>query len=147
MMYQSKVAKCPCGNEIPTPYGTPLHNPQGRERLATDEDYLNLACPMCNVVSRHLESKLETRLLESRNPYSLQSGKAWIGLWLRCERENCDSHVQVETVVASGTTTAQLKGLVALWTVGGLTCFRGDRAKSPPELQSGPFYDSFLYST
>jgi hypothetical protein len=123
--YSLRVAVCECGFEIQIPAAIPLRKFPSRGSSNRDVEYINIACPRCDLVSRHISSTLIPRTFDGVDPYSPPSGTTWIGVWLGCDKESCGTHALVEMAVASGTSKSELKETVSRWKLRGITCYDG----------------------
>jgi hypothetical protein len=124
-MHTLLVSRCECGAETLIPAAIPLRRFPSRGSSNRDVLYIDVSCPKCDLVSRHISSTLIPRTFDGVDPYSPQSGTAWIGVWLGCDKNNCGTHALVETAVESGTSKSELKEIVSRWKLRGITCYDG----------------------
>lgn len=140
--YLFTAARCKnCEKITLLPSSIPPEKSVRRETMRAGDIYLNFACPHCSCVFHYQTTELESQLHESREPHELDPGKTLVGVWLECEEVTCDSHVHVQTMVASNTSKADLRSIAEGWLLSGIKCYRGHHAKLPINLEWESLHD------
>lgn len=102
-----------CPNETVIPFSIPLRTRQRPDRSANGDPYIDAACPVCKNVFRYTPDMLHRRVYDTVAPDRLPAQTVWIGMWLKCDKENCASHVLVESVMVENSDGQDVKEFAA----------------------------------
>ena len=125
-----------CATEILLPYSVPLRTVHNPHRSAKGDPYLDVACPRCGQAFRYAQPHSRRVYTDTGSCRRFPSGSAWFGVWLKCDKKMCASHVLVESV-APGSALSKIsyehvQALVAGWQVADdVRCFLDHRVRSP----------------
>ena len=131
-----------CSDEIVLHWSTPLRTFPRRELLPTGVLYIDVACHRCGHGYRYTADNVHERLYDTADPDQLPGQKVWLGSWLRCDGESCDSHVLVESAMPVGSTSNDVKQFFSRCTLHGITCYSGHAPALPLELMWDSISDS-----
>jgi hypothetical protein len=128
------VARCKnCSqHDIVLPYSIPLRTNPYQDTSGASFQSLNVACPQCGHVSRHNRNTIRLEVYGQVLRGQLPFQTVWLGVWLRCDSENCGFPVLVESAVKAGTTNHDVADFVSRWDIAtDVTCFSMRLPKRP----------------
>jgi hypothetical protein len=127
--------ECTHKGDIVLPYSIPLRTALHQGSSATAFDFLNVGCHRCAHVYRYTYESIRQVTFDLGGPDQLPFGTVPLGMWLRCDKENCASHVLVESQVGRAATENDVEQFARRLTVARhVTCFSGHPPRYPLEL-------------
>jgi hypothetical protein len=103
------------------------------DRSATGDPYIDVACPECAHVFRYTPDMIRLQVYDTPDPYQLPAQTVWLGVWLKCDGNNCASHVLVESAMGASAKAKDVVAFVARWQVDDeVMCYSEHQAKHPP---------------
>lgn len=141
-MNELRIFQCKnqeCKAEILIPSSILLQKSPHQARLTTGEFCTGIVCPTCKHAYGYKPEDFHPLLNDSPNPYDNPAGASWTAVNIECDDGNCETRVQLLTLVKPVLHTDEELYFSGLsleaqgWRPHGMQCGKGHPISLPPK--------------